>query len=400
MQPLSEKTQHFIEEHRTEDVRTLALKASGQQGVDISAALRQIEGWQTACRKLPLWSRTKGIIFPPHLSMEQCSSELTALYKTEVMGRGDTFADLTGGFGVDCSYLSRPFQRAWYIEQNEELCQLAEHNFGILGLSHITVCNAQAEDFLEKMLPVDCLFLDPARRDEHGGKTIAISDCTPDVTALLPLLRKKAKRIMVKLSPMLDIAKALHDLPDISDVHIVAVHNECKELLLVTGAADTITYHTINITHDLTDAQCLSFTNEEEQNATCTYTSDIGNYLYEPNAALLKAGAFRLLAERYHLKKLHPNSHLYTSDTLVENFPGRQFRIEQTMGFSKKETRTLTASVKKANLSVRNFPASVAGLRKRLKLSEGGDTYLFATTLENGNKVLLVCRKADPQPLP
>lgn len=437
MNQLSTETETFIRKHRTEDVRRLALLAAGRKDIDRTLALRQIEGWQLACHKLPLWSRTEGLLYPPRLSMEQCSSEATARYKAAVLAEyddrmsehnGRTFVDLTGGFGVDCSYLARGFDKAFYVERNPELCALARHNFNVLGLSHITVCNEEAEAFLEQMPVADCVFLDPARRDEHGGKTVAIPDCTPDVKALRPLLLQKARRIMVKLSPMLDISLALRDLPEVRDVHVVAVKNECKELLLVinTSLYDSdennevkqqtgdVTYHTINIIGETSlcstgeaghfrdenssflsrKAQVFSFTAvEEEQRSELPSGAAVGAYLYEPNAALMKAGAFRVLGRRMDIRQLHRNSHLYTADRLINDFPGRIFCVERTIGFSKKELSTLAADLEQANLTVRNFPTSVAELRKRLKIKEGGDTYLFATTLADNRRVIIQCRK-------
>lgn len=393
---VSAETRDFILRHRWEDIRTLALQGCKNRNVDMPVALQQIEGWQTACRKLPMWSRTEDILYPPHLSMEQCSSEETAEYKATVLGGGDTFADLTGGFGVDCSYLSRTFKQAWYVERNETLCALASHNFQTLGLPHIRICNEEAESFLRRMCPKDAVFLDPARRDEHGGKTVAVSDCTPDVKVLFPLLRSKAGRILVKLSPMLDISQALHDLPGITDIHIISVNNECKELLLLEDnkkdAASSLTYHAVNLG---TTSRLFEFTREDEDNAACAYAIQPEAYLYEPNTALLKAGAFHILSSAFHVKKLQTNSHLYTSGTLQPEFPGRIFRVEGFSRFNKKEIKTFLTAIKQANLTVRNFPASVADLRKRLKLKEGGDIYLFATTLQAGEKVLIKCHKAN-----
>lgn len=400
MQSISPETQEFINLHRTENIRMLALRSNKHKEIDLPFALQQIEGWQIARHKLPLWSKTKGIIYPPHISMEQCSSEQTAEYKADIMGKGEIFADLTGGFGVDTSYLARGFKKAWYVERNEDLCQTARHNFQILELPQIEVCNKEAELFLKEMPPVDCLFIDPARRNEHGGKAVAISDCTPDVKTLLPLLLQKGRKIMIKLSPMLDISLALHNLPDVSDVHIIAINNECKELLLIIQhnreEESPVQYHSINLLSENKNQQ-FAFTQEEESLSTCTYATTIGNYLYEPNTAILKAGAFRSIAQRFHLEKLHPNSHLYTSETLERDFPGRSFIIEQAIGFTKKDLKALQSSVKKANLAIRNFPSSVAELRKRLKLQDGGETYLFATTLANEKKILLKCKKISAE---
>lgn len=392
----SNETLEFIRQHRLEDVRRLALQAGKKPDVDISFALRQIAGWQIARHKLPQWSQHEGIFYPPHLSMEQCSSETTAIYKAKVMGGGHSFADLTGGLGVDCSYLASAFDTAHYVERDEELCTLASHNFHCLGYEHIQVHRAEAEDFLRNMEPVDCLFLDPARRDNHGAKTVAIADCSPDVSMLRPMLLQKARRVMIKLSPMLDITQALRDISGVSEVHIIAIQNECKELLLLLSAetdpAEPI-FHCVHFATGCT--QHFSFSLSEEQSATCSFTSTPGVYLYEPNAALLKAGVFRLPATRMSLNKLHPNSHLYTSDTLVPDFPGRIFTVESVCTFGKKELKQLTSSLTQANLTTRNFPSSVAELRKRLKLRDGGNTYLFATTLADERKVIIKCKKAS-----
>ena len=251
--------------------------------------------------------------------------------------------------------------------------------------------------YLQAMSPVDCIFLDPARRNEHGGKTVAISDCEPDVAELEELLLNKAEQVMVKLSPMLDLSLALKELQHVQEVHIISANNECKELLLILGQAsvEEISIHCVNLpTRGTQEEQHFVFTREQEQCSECNYTDTLENYLYEPNASLLKAGAFRSIASAFPVKKLHPNSHLYTSDVLVESFPGRAFHIISQCSLNKKELKESLGDLKKANITVRNFPATVAELRKRIKLSEGGDTYLFASTLNNGQKVLIRCEKA------
>ena len=392
------ETASFILLHRNDDVNALALQATRYPNVNLPFALQQISGWQTARHKLPLWSNTDGILFPPHLSLEQCSSEITAQYKCLVMGKGESFADLTGGFGVDCSYIARNFRTAHYVEKQEALCSLAAHNFPLLKCEHISVHCMQAEEFLHCMKPVDCLFLDPARRNNHGGKTIAIADCTPNVSTLHPLLMQKAKKILIKLSPMLDISQALKEVPGVKEVHIVSVQNECKELLLLLDKhcyedKPETQFHCINFTHKGT--QYFAFTAEEEQNTVCPQTSTLGQYLYEPNASLMKAGAFRSPTAKFGIKKLHPNSHLYTSEHCVAHFPGRIFEVESTFRFGKKELKALTSTLEQANLTVRNFPSPVAELRKRLKLRDGGNVYLFATTLADEQKVIIRCRKAS-----
>ena len=390
---LSSETLRFIEENVRADVRSLALQAKKYPRVDMAMAVVQIAGRQIAVAKVPSWYRTEGLLYPKHLSMEQCSSEATAIYKAGLV-EGDTFADLTGGFGIDCSFLSRKFKQADYVERQSELCELAEHNFPLLGLK-IGVHNEDGVEYLKQMYPVDVLFLDPARRDGHGGKTVAISDCEPDVSALEDLLVEKAKKVMVKLSPMLDLSLALKALKYVQEVHIVSVNNECKELLLILEKSTDsleIVIHCEQIT-STGEHQHYAFTQEQERTSDCPLSAEVGAYLYEPNASILKAGAYRSLTQTYPVNKLHASSHLYTSPYYIEDFPGRRFQVEAVSGFGKKELKTLLQGLEKANLTIRNFPSSVAELRKRLKLKEGGECYLFATTLSDESKVLIKCRK-------
>ena len=407
---MTEKTRSFIRGHRTDDVRALALQAAKYPEVDMSLALTQISGWQILRNKVPTWAACEAILYPPHLSLEQCSSELTARYKVSIIenrkGIRDTLADLTGGFGIDCAFLSSLFRQADYVERQEMLCDIARHNFPALGLTHVDVHHADSVEYLEGMTPVDWIFIDPARRDGHGGKVIAIADCEPDVSALEELLLTKSRQVLVKLSPMLDLRQALHDLRHVAEAHIVSVANECKEMLLVLSKEadlqpDEVPIHCVNLG---TAQPPLTFTRQGEQEAVCHYADTPCAYLYEPNASILKAGAFRTLASIYNMVKLHPNSHLYTSDTLLPDFPGRIFHIEGWCGFGKKEVKDLLDGVKQANLTIRNFPASVGELRKRLKLTEGGDVYLFATTIGE-RKILIRCRKyqtedGEKYPLP
>ena len=394
---LTIETIRFIEENLRADVRSLALQAKKYPQVDMAMAVVQIAGKQIAEAKVPTWYRTEGLLYPKHLSMEQCSSEATAIYKAGLV-EGETFADLTGGFGIDCSFLSRKFKKADYVERQAELCELAKHNFPLLGLD-IDVHNEDGVEYLKQMQPVDCLFLDPARRDGHGGKTVAISDCEPDVSALEELLVEKATKVMVKLSPMLDLSLALKDLKHVSEVHIVSTDNECKELLLVLQkepASSEVSIHCINSLGALNGYriyQEYTFTQEQERTSDCPLTSEVNAYIYEPNASILKAGAYRSLTQAYPVQKLHVSSHLYTSEHFIEDFPGRRFRVEGVSGFGKKELKTFLQGMEKANLTIRNFPSSVAELRKRLKLKEGGDYYLFATTLADENKVIIKCKK-------
>lgn len=398
---ITEDTQRFICKHRMDDVRTLALQAAKYPGVDMTLALTQISGWQILKGKVPSWSACDAILYPPHLSLEQCSSEIAARYKASVVasraGAGESLTDLTGGLGIDCAFLSPLFRQVTYVERQEILCDIARHNFPALGLSHIEVCHADGVEYLREMKPVDWIYIDPARRDGRGGKTVAIADCEPDVSALEELLLTKARQVLVKLSPMLDLAQALHDLRHVTEAHVVAVLNECKELLLILSKdicsqLEDVPIHCINLG---SGQPALTFTRRAEQAATCHYADTPGAYLYEPHAAIMKAGAFRTLPTIYNnmVCKLHPNSHLYTSDTWIPDFPGRAFLIESWCGFGKKEVKELLGGVKQANLTIRNFPATVHELRKRLKLAEGGEVYLFATTLGDHRKVLIRCRK-------
>lgn len=401
---INEKTRDFILRNRQEDVRKLALKKA-PEGVDLAMALQQIEGWQTAVRKLPSWAGREGLWFPPRLAMEQCSSEQTATYKRALVKRllhigstpaDGTMMDLTGGFGIDFSFMAPLFTRAVYMEQQPELCRIARHNFTVLHLDQTEIREGNSSEKPQDWPDAELCFIDPARRDAAGHKTVAIEDCTPDLTTLQDFIHRKARFCLIKLSPMLDIQAALRVLRGVSEVHAVCVQNECKELLLVAAQppAHPVVFHCADIEKERTE--CFTFTAEDERKADCTYAQAVGKYLYEPNAAILKCGGYRTLAARYGLCKLHPNSHLYTSDLFREDFPGRTFLVENASGFGKKEVNKLLRDISQANLTVRNFPATVADLRKRLHLKEGGETYLFATTLNSGEHVLLRCRKVLP----
>ena len=393
---IDEHTKDFIREHANADVRQLALQATRYPMVDMRVAATQIEGRRLALAKLPTWARTDDIVYPMRLSMEQCSSEQTARYKASLVG-GERFADLTGGFGIDCSYMADRFSATTYIERNEELCRIARHNFALLG-KDIRVIHADSEEALATLTQHDWIFVDPARRDIAGRKVAALCDCEPDVCRLEKVLLEKAKRVMIKCSPMLDIAQALRELHSVSEVHVVSVNNECKELLFIleSPAPSEPIVHAVNFSNG--DTQTFTYRAAEEATAQCTYTDTVRRYLYEPNSSLMKAGCFRLPATRWDLEKLHRNSHLYTSDILHCNFPGRIFEVKSTDGFSKNELKRLTAEMKKANIAVRNFPERPEVLRKRLKLADGGDNYLFATTLADDRHVIIRCTKTKSKP--
>ena len=424
-------------------VRLLALQSHRYPDIDMPFLLDQLAGWQTARTKLPSWAANEDILYPPHLSMEQCSSEQTAEYKARLVARlvgGDnlvssdlnndccrpsagektipkqqenhvrnsfegSFCDLTGGFGVDFSFIAHSFKRAIYVEQQENLCELARHNFHALGLTQAEVVNDDGTTYLHQLDHVSVLFLDPARRNEQGGKTVLISDCTPDVLALEEELLEKADTVVIKLSPMLDWHRAVDELNRLSnvvrEVHIVSVRNECKELLLVLQRTkdekdDKMATEKALQVFCVNDESIVSYSLDEALSTSQRLLSAVpkaGQYLYEPNASLMKAGCFALLTARYPLSALSLNSHLFVSDETIDDFPGRKFEITAVSSFNKKELRRSLSGIDKANLAVRNFPMSVADLRKRLKIKEGGNVYLFATTDAESNHLLFVCKK-------
>ena len=386
---MNETTRQFIRENLNADVPTLALKKA-PVGTDVSLALRQIEARQLLRKKAPSWSENEDLLFPAHLSIEQCSSEAAAKYKASLL-QGETFADLTGGLGIDTYYILQGFAQTDYVERQTELCDLARHNFEVLK-ADVKVWNETAEEYIRHCESKDCIFIDPARRDEHGRKTVSIADCTPDVSALQDALLQKAEKVMVKLSPMLDINKALTELRHVKEVHVVAVANECKELdfVMERGYQGEVRFFCVNL---LTNQPSVQFTLEEERETQCKLAEGVSKYLYEPNAALMKAGCYKLLTTRYDVLKLHKNSHLYTSEQWIPQFPGRVFEVEGWTPYNKKVKQTLLSDVTKASIAVRNFPLSVAELRKTLKISDGDETFLFATTLRGEQRILMRTKK-------
>lgn len=494
---MNQATLDFIRQHQDDDVRQLAFLGSKYPEVDMPFALDQIRGRKMARVKLPRWASIDGIIYPPHISMEQCSSEQTALYKAELAARllglspsssengeekekesenasnlhlseicefackgavdsefakneatckkqqilteseenvneikeepheGDFseetgFVDLTGGFGVDFSYIaSRLGVKSMYVERQAHLCEAAKENFGRLGLKNAIVKNGdgievlhsfaskkeaaasdslgitedQSQSLLKTNLGLKLIFIDPARRDDAGNKVVSLKDCTPDVTLLQEEMLSKADYLIIKLSPMLDWHRAVSELNCVQEVHIISVNNECKELLLVLSARNmgNLRIYCVN------DAQ--SFVCDESDMETSSVkiapsTLEEMQYLYEPNASLMKAGCFGVLSERYDARMLSKNSHLFVSREPIAVFPGRSFRIIAVSSFNKKELKRHLSGITKANIATRNFPLSVAELRKRLKLKDGGETYIFATTLSDESHVLMITEKA------
>ena len=436
-------TSEFVKQFRQADPRKLALQASRYPDVDMPYALNQIQGWQTAQRKLPSWAACDGVVYPPHLNMEQCSSEPTARYKQQVArlwaeripnASRTSMADLTGGFGVDFSFTSRCFDCATYVERNASLCDVVSANLPRLGIRNAQVECAEAEAVLERMEPQTMIFLDPARRDEHGAKTVLIADCTPDVCQLLPSLMQKSQFVMLKLSPMLDWHKAIADLEGtVREVHIVSVDGECKELLLVLAPdgkpevqvfcvdiqsrpdsegqylrSEFVYSIATNAQEEMVENNSKSENSTSAQPTNSQFTTQklkiaAGNnsklkiqnstFLFEPNASVMKAGCFDEIARAYGISAISRNSHLFLSDHEIDGFPGRSFAIDAVTTMNKRQLRQTLSGMKQANIAVRNFPLSVAELRKRLKLNDGGDTYIFATTTSEGDHILMLTHK-------
>ena len=436
---MNQATQDFIRQHQDDDVRQLAFLGSKYPEVDMPFALDQIRGRKMARVKLPRWASLEGIIYPPHISMEQCSSESTALYKAELAARllgllasssgtemkaenEIEFVDLTGGFGVDFSYIAaRLGVKSMYVERQAHLCEAAKENFGRLGLKNAIVKNgdgievlhsflskkddaASADDslgitydqprsLLKTNLGLKIIFIDPARRDDAGNKVVSLKDCTPDVTVLQEEMLSKADYVIIKLSPMLDWHRAISELSHVREVHIISVNNECKELLLVLSARNMGENLRIYCINDAQSFVCDEMDMESSSVKIAPSTLEEMLYLYEPNASLMKAGCFGVLSGRYDARMLSKNSHLFVSQAPIEAFPGRSFRIIAVSSFNKKELKRHLSGITKANIATRNFPLSVAELRKRLKLKDGGETYIFATTLSDESHVLVITEK-------
>ena len=386
-------TINFVKEHAADDVQRLALEVRKHPEVDAHFALDQIAGRQKSRTKLPSWAEVDDLIFPPSVSMEQCSSEATASYKSSLVS-GESLVDLTGGFGVDFSFLANRFSSAVYVERQEHLCHIAEHNFKELGLSHVKVVNDDAEHYLATMPVVDLIYLDPARRDGAGNRVFRLDDCTPNVVQLLDLLLTKGRQVMIKLSPMLDVSQALRQLRGVSEVHIVSVAGECKELLLLLSAKHEGDVKIVCVN----DGQTFTYRLGEPVVMPMQWSGELpaeGDlYLYEPNASMMKAGCFGQLAQRYGLQAVAHQSHLFVAERPISDFQGRKFVVNDITTLNSKELKQKLAGITQANVAVRNFPLKAAELAKRLRLKDGGSVYIFGTRLTNGKNVLLLCEKA------
>ena len=394
----NEATRKFIKERRFDDVRKLALQTSSiaNPDVNIPFALTQIEGRQFAENKIPSWFQSDEIVYPPHISLEQCSSEQTASYKAGLLS-GNSFVDLTGGFGVDFAFISGKFRESYYVEKQEELCGIAASNFSSLGLNSATVINADATGFLKNMQPADAIFIDPGRRSDSGKKAVAIEEAEPDLLKIRDLLLEKAETVLIKLSPMLDISQALKQLKNVTEVHVVSLENECKELLFLLKRDFTVSEPLITCVNSTKKNNYpeLSFLQSQEKAMQIEYTSEVEQYIYEPNASLLKAGFYKGLTGLYPVRKFHPDSHLYTSAQFIPNFPGRIFQTVACSSFNKQDLKNFLHGIDKASVAVRNFPLSVVELRKKLKIKDGDEIYIFATTLASGKRALIKAERRD-----
>lgn len=400
---MNEATRQYILDHRTEDVRTLALRKVNEPAVDHSFALDQIRGWQIANKKIPTWAATEEILYPPHLSLEQCSSEQTARYKQRLCERVlkdlsaekecSSLVDLTGGMGVDCSFMARAFDRSCYVERQQQLCDLAVNNFPLLGLADTKVVCSEADEYLQKCDPVTMFFLDPARRDAHGGRTYAISDCSPDLIGLKEQLLEKADCVLVKLSPMLDWHEAVRLLGNVLEVHIVSVGNECKEILLLMSKKIQYPLQIYCVDDDQVFCPVPVIFDNLQKRTIPSDNSSMWKYLYEPNASIMNAGCFEALEREFPVIQIATNSHLFVSDQPVADFPGRSFEVIGISTMNKQMIKSFLQGLTKANIAVRNFPMSVADLRKKLRLKEGGEVYLFATTTADRQHILIKTRK-------
>ncbi|WP_370391125.1 class I SAM-dependent methyltransferase [uncultured Winogradskyella sp.] len=386
---LHKDIQDFINKNLQTDTTKLLLKGFDFEGATSKEIIDQIEAKKRCKTKLPQWYTTKNIYYPNKLNIEQTSSETTAQYKANLIS-GENLIDITGGLGVDTYYFSKHFSYVIHCEINSEVSRIAEHNFKTLKASNIICLNENGIEALKRIdKPFDLVYVDPSRRDDTKSKVFLLSNCTPNVKTFQGLFLKYAKNVMIKTSPLLDITATKNELKHVKELHVVAVNNEVKELLWILEPNFEADFRikTINITKN--ENEIFEFSHNDESNIIAEYYEPL-TYLYEPNAAILKAGAFNTISSKLDIAKLHKHSHLYTSSELVD-FPGRRFKIEKAISYNKK--RFAKENIAKANVSTRNFPLKVADIRKKLKLKDGGDTYLFFTTDASDKKIILICKK-------
>lgn len=387
---LHKDIQYFINENLNTDSVTLVLKGSPFETVTIQELLEQIESKSRCEKKLPTWFKTENIYYPNKLNIEQTSSEETATYKANLI-EGNSLIDITGGFGVDCFCFAKHIKQVTHCELNTQLSELVAHNFNQLQVNIKTIAQDGLEVLKSASQTFDWIYVDPSRRHEQKGKVFFLKDCLPNVPEHLDFLFSKTSNILIKTSPLLDISAGLNELKHVKTIHCVAVNNEMKELLWVleNGYGGAITVKTINLKDE--ENQYFDFELDAESDIY-PELSDPRSYLYEPNAAVMKSGGFNSICKIFGVKKLHPFSHLYTSESLIEDFPGRKFKIENVVDYNKKNLKHLTNS--KANIATRNFPETVENIRKKHKIKDGGNSFIFFTTNSNGTKVVITCSKA------
>ena len=388
---LNTKIQEFINLNLDSNVNSLLLKGIAFSEVDTKSIIEQIEAKKRSKTKLSTWFSTKNIYFPNKLNIEQTSSETTAKYKSELL-EGDSIIDLTGGFGVDCFYFSRQFKTVKHCEINETLSEIVKHNFNQLNVQNIDTIQTDGVEYLKNSSQTyDWIYIDPSRRHDSKGKVFFLKDCLPNVPEHLDVLFKHSKNIMIKTSPLLDISLGINELKCVKNIHVVAVNNEVKELLWVleVGFKGSITIETVNLIKK--DKDYFKFNLEEEKKTESKYSLPL-TYLYEPNAAILKAGAFNQISKQLQVSKFHKHSHLYTSESLID-FPGRVFKIEKIIQYNKKELKKI--AITKANITIRNFPETVQQIRKKSGIKDGGDIYMFFTTDIDHKKIILITSKLD-----
>lgn len=386
---LNIEIQNFIDSNLKSDLASLLLKGIQFDDVSAKEVIEQIEAKQRCEKKLPTWFNAKNIYYPNKLNIEQTSSEITAAYKASLVN-GIALIDLTGGFGIDTYYFSKRIEKVTHCEINETLSEIVQHNYKTLSVNNSNCINGNGIDTLKHIdQPFDWVYLDPSRRDNSKKKVFLLSDCTPNVKTFQGLFLKYAKHVMIKTSPLLDIKATKNDLKHVKQLHIVAVNNEVKELLWVLERSYTSEFKIKTVNIIKSEQQIFEFNFEDESGAAIEYTRPL-TYLFEPNAAILKAGAFNSISCKLNIPKLHKHSHLYTSDELID-FPGRCFKIEKIIPLNKKAFAK--EKINKANVTTRNFPLSVGDIRKKLKIKDGGNIYLFFTTNLEDEKVIIVCHK-------
>lgn len=387
---LNEETKNFIKNHLDDDIHQLAfqLKSFSLKGIDVHFVLNQINLRKKSKNKLPSWYINDDIIYPSSIPLEQSSSEITAKYKASLI-QGKTLVDLTGGFGVDFAFISPNFEKGVYVERQNELALIAKYNFHALKLLHVDVISGNSIAYLNELSSVDCIYIDPARRSSKGSKLVLIPDCEPNLLEIQDSLLKKADKILIKLSPMLDVKSTLKYLKNLAEIHVLSVNNECKELLVLMNKNEVEEPIVTCANYYSGIWQTENFRYSQEEKFVPRYAKFVKLYLYEPNSSLLKTGFYKSIAEKYNIEKLHVNSHLYTSSRMIPEFPGRIFEVQAISSMNKKDLKKNLSGIDKANITVRNFPMSVEEIRKKLKIKEGGDIYLFFSTDANEKRILI-----------